>query len=169
MDLATAILTALMALPCPRDEPAEVCKPWRAEVSTAIAQATKGNEKLAAQLAEIGYHESAFRKRIQAGDCHDGKRYGAPGECDQVWDANGVHRHLARSEWQIHSGGLVARADWRAMKGTDPVSLLLSAKIALRIYQHDPAAFGRGAPTGKRAQLANRILTDIRKAQASNP
>ena len=148
---------------CPMDEPKDQCEPWRVEVATAIAQAADGNDALAAQLVEIAAHESGLRKRIQACDCRRYKRTGQS-ECDW-W--RGVF--LARSLWQVHDTGMLEPGQWRAMKGTAPEPLLLSARVALRIYQRNPAAFGRGARTGKRAQLAGRILGAIRAAREPAP
>jgi hypothetical protein len=169
MTLAAAILAAMTALPCPRDEPAEQCAPWRATVAEAIAAAAGDNDALAADLVEIGYHESGFRKRIQAGDCRLYRN--GTGECDHF---RGVF--LARSMWQIHRTpelpgleALVPRKRWLAIQGTGAESVTLAARTAARVLRSNPSAFGRAAKTGPRAQASAKILGRILKAQKAAP
>ena len=181
MTLAEALAVALMALPCPRDEPADQCQPWRATVAEAIAEAAEeatcsgewaqpeckpayrgAADELAAHLVEIGHHESGFRRRIQAGDCR-------LDECDH-------HRgvFLARSMWQIHRTpelprveALVPRRRWLAIQGTAPEAVRLAARTAARVLVSNPSAFGVTLRSvGKRGQSTQRILARIRAATA---
>jgi hypothetical protein len=167
MTLAAAILAAMTALPCPLDEPTEQCAPWRETVAEAIAAAAGDNDALAADLIEIGYHESGFRKRIQAGDCRIYRKGGS--ECDHY---RGVF--LARSMWQIHRTpelpgveALVPRKRWLAIQGVELEATTLAARTAARVLRANPSAFGRAAKTGKRAEASALILARIRKARGA--
>ena len=169
MTLAAAIFAAMASLPCPLDEPAEQCQPWRATVAEAIAVASGGSDVLAADLVEIGYHESGFRRRIQDGDCRLYRS--GQSECDHY---RGVF--LARSMWQIHRTpelpgveALVSRKRWLAIQGTEPASVTLAARTAARVLAANPSAFGRAARTGKRADASGRILARIRAAKKGQP
>lgn len=183
MTLAEAVLVAMMHLACPRDEPAEQCRPWRALVAEAIADAAEratctsewseprcdpvwhgAADELAALLVEVGYHESGFRRRIQAGQCR-------ADECDAVRRGGRTVRHLARSMWQLHVSpripgypGDVPREAWLACTGTEYEHVLTAAQAAARVLAHRPSAFGLTLGRGKRAREAWRILGWIRRA-----
>jgi hypothetical protein len=126
------------------------------------------NDALAADLVEIGYHESGFRKRIQAGDCRIYRKGGS--ECDHY---RGVF--LARSMWQIHRTpelpgveALVPRKRWMAIQGTEASSVTLAARTAARVLRSNPSAFGRAAKTGPRAQASATILARIRSVRKAS-
>ena len=190
MTLAEAIAVAMLALPCPTDEPKAECRPWRQHVSEAIAhvaeQATCDSEwsppeceplwpgaadELAAVLVEIANHEATLSKRIQDGRCR-------PEECDGIRSrktGKWTGRHLARSMWQLHESpyipgieGDVPHAEWLASTGTTREALVTAARAATRLLVHAPGAFGldRALGPGERGRAARKILGRIRAAMA---
>lgn len=186
MTLAEAILAALMALPCPADEPKAECAPWRKVVAEAIAdvseEASCASEwtepdcrpiwpgsapELAALLAETAYHESGLRRRIAEDRCR-------ADECDAVKSrrTGRTHPHLAHSMWQLHEApripGVKAPVDrevWLASIGSDPYALRTAARAAAKLLARSPKAFGLDAPLGPgpRGLAARRILGHIRE------
>jgi hypothetical protein len=189
VDLAAAILVAMSALPCPRDEPAEQCQPWRATVATAIAQAAEeatctdqpegckrvypgSREELAALLLVTGYRESGLRQRIARGECRKL-------ECDHYIDKYGVRRYAALGLFQEHRSPWETRAAWRAMAGDTAEHVTLQARRAAKLLGRGRAACGsvQGAMahyggagclwsgTGKRAREQAKIERQIRSAQ----
>lgn len=189
MTLAAAILAAMMALPCPRDEPADVCQPWRVVVSEAVERAAQeatcsgywtmpscvpvydgAPDEIASALVEVAYHESGLRMRIQAGDCR------GP-ECDGVWSVKRQRwtgKHLAHSMWQLHQTPtipgvepLVSREKWLAVVGDEPTHVLTAARTAAKVLVRNPGAFGLDSllGTGPRGKAARKVLADIRKAE----
>jgi hypothetical protein len=82
-------------------------------IADAIATVAPTPER-AALLVAIGYRESGFMPRIQAGDC---RKF----ECD---------RGLSRSFWQIHK---FSRApEWHDLLGLEPPTIKLAARVADR-------------------------------------
>jgi hypothetical protein len=134
MMLADIILALLLSLPCPREPAeAEVCAAWRAEVAPSIAAAAEQTVaagewdgsvvELGALLVSVGYHESGFRRRIQAGECR-------PRECDSYHRA-GHWYYPAQTMWQQHAlPG--RRAEHRAMVGTHSAAVEAAARGAAR-------------------------------------
>lgn len=185
--LQAAVLVAMMRLPCPAEEPAEECRPWRTTVSIAIADVAETMtcegkpadcvrewsgpaDELAAMLVEIAYHESGLRRRIQEGRCRDD-------ECDAVRSLRTKRwtgKHLARSMWQLHRTpeipgieALVSRERWLASVGAEPAAIRLAATTAARVLRESPASFGGVSITspGPRGHKARAILARIRAAR----
>ncbi len=188
MTFAEAIAVAMLSLPCPRDEPAAECAPWRMVVAEAISQVSKqatcaeqtaeckrtypgSREELAALLVVTAYREGGLRRRIARGECK-------PGECDHYIDKHGVRRFAALGLFQEHRSPWETRAAWRAMAGDDIGHVVLQARRATKLLARGRAACGnvQGAManyggagclwsgTGKRAREHAQIERKIREA-----
>ncbi len=86
------------------------------ELSDAIAEASGGDRLLAAELTTIGFFESGFLERIQAGKCRKG-------ECD-----NG----RARSWWQFQRTSY-SRDAWDTSLGLEPEAIRAASKVAASV------------------------------------
>lgn len=182
--LASAVAAVLLSMPCPAEEPTEACHAWRRTVAEHVADAAeraacvgrwsvdctpvwKGTpEQLAAWLLEVGYHESGFRKRIQAGDCREN-------ECDAV-RVNGELVFLARSMWQFHriprigEVGSMSAEDWRLSLGTKDENVARAAWVAARFFAVSPQSFGVTPGKTKRRQAWSRLHARLLEAKRAN-
>src|SRR5262245_45105811 len=85
-------------------------------IAFAMAGATQ-RARDAATLLSVGYFESGFQPRIQAGECRKL-------ECD---------RGLARGFWQMHASPLVP--EWGDLIGLEEDTILVGASAAARILK----------------------------------
>lgn len=105
-----AIATAmLVALPGATPEHSE-------DIANAIAEAGNGDRLLVAELATIGFYESGFLPRIQAGRCRKH-------ECD---------KGRARTWWQFQRTSY-SRDAWETSVGLEPEAILEAAKVAATV------------------------------------
>lgn len=119
---AAAIALAINALPGAASEHVPV-------TARAIELATS-SPRQAALLTAIGYSESRFLPRIQAGECRSYKKKDGrwEHECDGVLQ-NGVIIYRARSYFQHLELG-AARPVWDEMIGLEPASVEVAANVA---------------------------------------
>jgi len=83
-------------------------------------------EKLVVAEVAVGWFESGFQERIQAGRC---RKY----ECDAKYGPGGVFLgHRARSYWQLQKTSFVAPF-WDDMVGSDPMPTFEAARGAARV------------------------------------
>lgn len=142
---ATAILTALLALP-PYHRDAEVMAERERRLSTVavaidqvVARYTCGDTtepcrpawpgtrpQLAAMLVTQGFFESGFAQHLHEGVC-------GPHECD------GGRAH---GLWQVHAGGPVPFEAWQEMSGTSARSTWTSAFYAASLLSKSMKACG---------------------------
>lgn len=116
MTLEALVLAMLAALPGATPAHAE-------EISDAIAEASDGDRLLAAELVTIGFFESGFLDRIQAGKC---KR----NECDHG---------RARTYFQFQRTSY-SRDAWNTSVGLEPEAILEASKVAARVLTAGRAA-----------------------------
>lgn len=167
MTVEALILAALLALPNTSFRDA----PERAPVvAQAIGQSCAGDLRLCSLLVSVGFHESRFLDRIQAGAC---LRH----ECDSFVLPSGEVRFRARSFWQLHRHAAASGAEWRATTGLAPENVSTGAAVAARRLRRGLAAcrsydgavsyyaYGSCRPwpgAAKRVALARRIESRLR-------
>lgn len=158
---AAAIAAAISALPGADSDHVP-------EIARAIERAAPTRPR-AARLIAIGYSESRFLPRIQAGDC---RRYKVRGQFFHECDAG-----RARSFWQMQATAMVP--EWPVLLGLEPQTIEVAARAADRILQRgmrsckteEGAAnfYARGncrwSGGKKRALLAERIRARLSSCQ----
>ena len=144
MNLESAILAILSALPVPKVDANEVNRIERLEtIATAIATATnhatcRGEfaakeckpiasepEQVAAELIAIANAESALRSNVGADEC-------GPHQCDPI-KIHGVVSHRARSYWQLHRPKTWDDARWESIRGASLEATTEAAWTAAKI------------------------------------
>lgn len=93
-------------------------------------------DELVLALVTVGYHESRFLGRIQAGKCRKD-------ECDAYKDALGRVRHRSRTYYQIQDTGAVTSDEWREMVGTEVWPTFVASSVAARVLSTSRAACAR--------------------------
>jgi len=106
MSLEATVLAMLVALPGAAPAHTET-------IADAVAEASEGDRLLAAELIAVGFFESGFTPRIQAGGCYS---Y----ECD---------KGKARSYWQMQKTSFT-HDTWNSMVGLDHEGILIAAQTA---------------------------------------
>lgn len=109
MSPEAVVLAMLVALPGATPTHSE-------DIANAIAEASNGDKLLAAELATIGFFESGYLPRIQAGECRKG-------ECDQG---------RARTYWQLQRTSF-SRDSWETMVGPEYEAIVIAAQTAGRV------------------------------------
>lgn len=127
---AAALLAVLEALP---NRPPGFAE-HAAVVATAIDRATDGTRE-AASLLTIGFWESGFQPRIQAGQCEKW-------ECDPYRGRDGQIHHRARSYYQLWASPIVPRADWDRLLGLDQPTVDFASVVAFRVLRRGFRACG---------------------------
>jgi hypothetical protein len=95
---------------------------------------------LVAAMVALGEHESAFRRRIQAGEC-------LAHECDPTkW--HGVTIFQAQGPWQAHRLASVPLVEWQAMVGVDATSTQAMAWYSTKLFTSYAAHCRRGLGGG---------------------
>lgn len=136
-----ALIVALLALP----NTDLAATPERAPmVAKAIADASGGDARLGALLVSVGFHESRFVDRIQAGRCRPPSR-GNPGECDAFVTRSGEVRFRARSWWQLHRLAAASGDEWRRTTGLASENVSTAAAVAARVLSKGLRACGSAA------------------------
>lgn len=135
MTLESLILAALLALPNTDLRATPERGPM---VAGAIARACDGEPRLCALLVSVGFHESRFLDRIQAGQC---RRY----ECDAFVTRSGEVRYRARSWWQLHRHAAASAEEWRATTGLAPENVSTAALVAANVIRRGLRACGSNA------------------------
>ena len=154
MPLATAILTVLLSLPsawCPPHATACTTPSQRRQhlgrVSLAITRAADGAtctgqpepcrrvwpgtpRELAGVLVAVGFWESRFSRRVQAGLC--------------PWSGCTRWNRRAHSDWQIEASPAVSRPLWRAIVGLGQSHVDLAAATSARLLALARGRCGRG-------------------------
>lgn len=124
--LVLAVLLSLPHYTGDRSDTPEERAALLGPVASAIAAAAK-NEREAAVLVTLGFHESAFARYVVEGRCKDGP----PGaQCDGG---------LARGPWQVHSW---CRPLWTAQDGSSE-ALHAGALCAVRLTRTAYVKCGR--------------------------
>ena len=127
-----ALIAALLALP----NTDLAATPERAPmVAQAIADASGGDARLGALLVSVGFHESRFVDRIQAGQC---RRY----ECDSFVLPSGEVRFRARSFFQLHRHAAASGDEWRRTTGLATENVSTAAAVAARVLSKGLRACG---------------------------
>jgi hypothetical protein len=167
---AAAIVVVIDSLPGASTEHVPV-------TAHAIELATS-SPRQAALLTAIGYSESRFLPRIQAGECKSYRKNGRwEHECDGVLK-DGVIIYRARSYFQHLELG-AARPVWGEMIGLEPVNVETAARVAgktlercLNLCKTDAGAascYARGSCTWvggyRRGLLAERIRPKLEACQ----
>lgn len=93
-------------------------------------------DELVLALVTVGFHESRFLGRIQAGKCRKD-------ECDAYKDALGRVQHRSRTYYQIQQTGAVTSDEWREMVGTEVWPTFVATSVAARVLSTARTACAR--------------------------
>lgn len=177
MTLESLILAALLSLPNTSFREAPERAPM---VAQAIGRACAGDARLCALMVSVGFHESRFLDRIQAGQCRPPRR-GYAGECDAFVTRGGEVRYRSRSYWQLQRGATASFDEWVSTTGLEPQNVSAAADIAGRRIRRGLRACGtldgavayyafggcRWIGSARRVALARKIESQLRSAPRS--
>lgn len=131
MTLAEAIAAAVVSWPGVQTDHSLV-------IGESVARRCNGNIRCAATTSTVGFFESRYQDRIQAGQC---KRY----ECDPVKLKGGGILFRSMSYYQAMQHTTVSDEEWRLMVGLEPVNIDTATGVAVRWIQRGWRACGSHA------------------------
>lgn len=105
-------------------------------VAHAIADASRGDRRIALLLIVQGEAESHFARHVHEGRCGE-HPLSPPGECDDG---------LSVSPWQVRRGPWLPRERWATMRGADVQATTRAARYAARALRYGMHACQRRSP-----------------------
>lgn len=131
MTLAEAFAAILVSLPGVSTDHSLV-------IGESVDRWCNGKPRCAATVMTIGFFESRFQDRIQAGQC---KRY----ECDAVRMRGGGIWFRSMSYYQLMRHTTSSNDEWAAVVGLEPVNIDTATGVAVRWIQRGWRACGSHA------------------------